>query len=185
MTGEATNCNYVSPAEVAKLNAYVATDVTAGALAVKRAFNPCLGNLDPIKDSSVCYEGTLRLPQVPSSYFSSIAPYFHGVSIPAAEKSVGQGIGNGLQNMDASIGGGLQNIFNNSTMSYNGPRQQSLNAIVSKNVGSEAVLATSYGVPSIGYHMYSYSMDFYCIDPMGSTNFGKLTNVSMTHYPEC
>lgn len=30
-----------------------------------------------------------------------------------------------------------------------------------------------------GYHMYSYSLDFYCLDPMGSTNFGKLTNVSI------
>jgi hypothetical protein len=30
-----------------------------------------------------------------------------------------------------------------------------------------------------GYHMYSYSLDFVCLDPMGSTNFGKLTNVSM------
>lgn len=30
-----------------------------------------------------------------------------------------------------------------------------------------------------GYHLYSYSLDFYCIDPMGSTNYGKLTNVSI------
>lgn len=30
-----------------------------------------------------------------------------------------------------------------------------------------------------GYHVYSYSLDFYCLDPMGSTNYGKLTNVSM------
>lgn len=28
-----------------------------------------------------------------------------------------------------------------------------------------------------GYHMYSYSLDFINLDPMGSTNFGKLTNV--------
>jgi hypothetical protein len=26
--------------------------------------------------------------------------------------------------------------------------------------------------------MYSYSLDFICLDPMGSTNYGKLTNVS-------
>lgn len=31
-----------------------------------------------------------------------------------------------------------------------------------------------------GYHMYSYSLDFVSLDPMGSTNFGKLTNVSIT-----
>jgi hypothetical protein len=31
-----------------------------------------------------------------------------------------------------------------------------------------------------GYHMYSYSLDFACLDPMGSTNYGKLTNVSIS-----
>lgn len=35
-------------------------------------------------------------------------------------------------------------------------------------------------IPSVtGYHMYSYSLDFICLDPMGSTNYGKLTNVSI------
>lgn len=40
-----------------------------------------------------------------------------------------------------------------------------------------------YNAPVIplesGYHVYSYSLDFYCIDAMGSTNYGKLTNVSI------
>lgn len=36
---------------------------------------------------------------------------------------------------------------------------------------------------STGYHMYSYSLDFVCLDPMGSTNFGKLTNVSILPEP--
>ena len=40
-----------------------------------------------------------------------------------------------------------------------------------------------YSAPVIpldtGYHLYSYSLDFFCIDPMGSTNYGKLTNVSI------
>ena len=31
--------------------------------------------------------------------------------------------------------------------------------------------------------MYSYSLDFMSLDPMGSTNYGKLTNVSIV--PEC
>jgi hypothetical protein len=31
----------------------------------------------------------------------------------------------------------------------------------------------------IGFHSYSYSLDFMTLDPMGSTNFGKLTNVSI------
>lgn len=30
-----------------------------------------------------------------------------------------------------------------------------------------------------GFHMYSYSLDFICLDPLGSTNYGKLTNVSI------
>jgi hypothetical protein len=40
-----------------------------------------------------------------------------------------------------------------------------------------------FAAPSIpmatGYHMYSYSLDFNSLDPMGSTNFGKLTNVTV------
>jgi hypothetical protein len=31
-----------------------------------------------------------------------------------------------------------------------------------------------------GYHMYSYSLDLMSTDPMGSTNYGKLTNVSLS-----
>ena len=34
-------------------------------------------------------------------------------------------------------------------------------------------------VNQVGLHMYSYSLDFICLDPLGSTNYGKLTNVSM------
>jgi hypothetical protein len=34
-----------------------------------------------------------------------------------------------------------------------------------------------------GYHSYSYSLDFICLDPMGSTNYGKLTNVSIQPTP--
>lgn len=33
--------------------------------------------------------------------------------------------------------------------------------------------------PYVGYHTYSYSLDFICLDPLGSTNYGKLTNVSI------
>ena len=35
-------------------------------------------------------------------------------------------------------------------------------------------------IPEVtGLHVYSYSLDFICLDPMGSTNYGKLTNVSI------
>jgi hypothetical protein len=40
-----------------------------------------------------------------------------------------------------------------------------------------------YHAPQIpletGFHSYSYSLDFICLDPLGSTNYGKLTNVSI------
>ena len=40
-----------------------------------------------------------------------------------------------------------------------------------------------YKAPTIpaatGYHMYSYSLNVYDINPLGSTNFGKLTNVTL------
>lgn len=40
-----------------------------------------------------------------------------------------------------------------------------------------------YKAPAIpeatGYHLYSYSLDFFDVDPLGSTNYGKLTNVSI------
>jgi hypothetical protein len=53
------------------------------------------------------------------------------------------------------------------------------------NMGSDyfSLVNPWYCAPVIpvetGYHMYSYSLDFICLDPMGSTNYGKLTNVSI------
>jgi hypothetical protein len=34
-----------------------------------------------------------------------------------------------------------------------------------------------------GYHLYSYSLDLMSVNPMASTNFGKLTNVSLQLTP--
>ena len=41
----------------------------------------------------------------------------------------------------------------------------------------------TFTIPQVntGYHMYSYSLDLLSLDPMGSTNYGKLTNISLTH----
>ena len=53
------------------------------------------------------------------------------------------------------------------------------------NMGSDyySLVEPYYKAPRIpdltGYHMYSYSLDFFNLDPMGSTNYGKLTNVSL------
>jgi hypothetical protein len=53
------------------------------------------------------------------------------------------------------------------------------------NMGSDyfSLVQPWYHAPVIpmdtGYHVYSYSLDFICLDPKGSTNYGKLTNVSI------
>jgi hypothetical protein len=47
-------------------------------------------------------------------------------------------------------------------------------------------LPASTGAPVFcptGYHMYSYSLEFASLDPLGSTNYGKLTNVSIDAEP--
>ena len=38
---------------------------------------------------------------------------------------------------------------------------------------------SSCGANHPGMHMYSYSLDFKSLDPLGSTNYGKLTNVNL------
>ena len=43
--------------------------------------------------------------------------------------------------------------------------------------------ANSIGPSPVGYHEYSYSLDFINLDPLGSTNYGKLTNVSLQVQP--
>lgn len=54
-----------------------------------------------------------------------------------------------------------------------------------QNMGSDyfSLVQPWYHAPVIpnetGYHLYSYSLDFICLDPKGSTNYGKLTNVSI------
>lgn len=56
------------------------------------------------------------------------------------------------------------------------------------NMGSDyfSLVEPWYAAPAIpvyaGYHVYSYSLDFICLDPLGSTNYGKLTNVSINPY---
>ena len=46
-----------------------------------------------------------------------------------------------------------------------------------------ALVEPWYKAPTIpretGYHMYSYSINLYDVNPMGSTNYGKLTNVTL------
>jgi len=59
------------------------------------------------------------------------------------------------------------------------------NTVRLSNMGSDyfSLVCPYYTAPSIpaitGFHLYSYSLDFICLDPLGSTNFGKLTNIAI------
>ena len=72
-----------------------------------------------IATTSLLYENTTRLSNLPASYFTKVNPYYHQTTIPTED----------------------------------------------------------------GIHSYSYSLDSSSIDPMGSTNYGKLTNVSLSITP--
>jgi len=92
------------------------SDVNSVPQGVLALVDPTLG-ANPLDNTSLIYENTQRLYQMPSDYFGLVNPWFHAPTIPHGE--------------------------------------------------------------NIGYNMYSYSLDFFAIDPMGSTNYGKLTNVSI------
>lgn len=59
------------------------------------------------------------------------------------------------------------------------------NTVRLAQMGSDyySIVEPYYKAPVIpletGYHMYSYSLNFYALDPLGSTNYGKLTNVQI------
>jgi hypothetical protein len=77
------------------------------------------GAYDPILQTSLNYEGTTRLSQMGSDYYSLIVPYYNAPVIPN----------------------------------------------------------------KIGYHLLSYALDIASLDPVGSTNYGKLSGVQII--PEC
>jgi hypothetical protein len=81
-------------------------------------FSPDLA-VDPIDNMTLLYEGTQRLSNMGSDYFTLINPWYHAVSIPL----------------------------------------------------------------ETGYHMYSYALDLVSINPTGSTDYGKLTNISTQFNP--
>ena len=85
-------------------------------------------------------------------------------------------------------GASVGNFLPNTNKGYDPISQTSLvyeNTARLSQMGSDyfSLVNPWYHAPAIpektGYHCYSYSLDFYNLDPMGSTNYGKLTNVSI------
>lgn len=85
---------------------------------------------------------------------------------------------NGSAFIDLQNSEGLDDPIGSTTLTY-----ENTNRLF--GIGSDyfSLVNPWYHAPSIptetGYHMYSYSLDFYNLNPMGSTNYGKLTNVSI------
>lgn len=69
----------------------------------------------------------------------------------------------------------------NATLTY-----ENMDRLTRMGADYYSLISPWYFAPSIpaetGYHLYSYSLAFYEVDPLGSTNFGKLTNVSLTPF---
>ena len=84
----------------------------------------------------------------------------------------------GSTTVDTSPSGAVDPIVTTSLTYENTSRLQTM--------GSDyfSLVQPWYHAPVIpletGYHMYSYSLDFVCLDPKGSTNYGKLTNVTIS-----
>ena len=82
----------------------------------------------------------------------------------------------GATTVDFNPSGALDPVLNNSIVYENTTRLYQMGA------DYYSLVQPWYHAPTIpadtGYHMYSYSLDFFCCDPKGSTNYGKLTNVS-------
>lgn len=93
---------------------YTSRQPVVGAGGVGSTFTRVNGQ-DPVAQTTLFYENTVRLASMGSDYFSLVCPWYTAPTIP--------------------------NIT--------------------------------------GFHLYSYSLDFMCLDPLGSTNYGKLTNISL------
>jgi Major capsid protein N-terminus/Large eukaryotic DNA virus major capsid protein len=95
---------------------------------------------------------------------------------PHQSGNIGVQFGNALFGV-VDFSAGSDPIDNTSLVYENTQRLQ--------NMGSDyfSLVNPWYHSPVIpletGYHSYSYSLDYTNIDPMGSTNYGKLTNVSI------
>lgn len=143
-------------------------------LCTRQAFTPCT-NKTPSYDIrfshaiKVLFFG-VRNTTTPSEWsnYTTASPVVRGAGDPVN------------QSIDYSPGGAFDPIATTSLVYENTQRLAAM--------GSDffSLVNPYYHAPVIpyetGYHMYSYSLDFVSLDPLGSTNFGKLTNVSI--HPE-
>jgi hypothetical protein len=110
-----------------------------------------------------------------TTYNCSWSNYTAGQPLIACETPAGET--QPVCSVDYSSGSMVDPISNTSLIYENTNRLSSM--------GSDyfSLVNPWYSAPAIpldtGYHLYSYSLDFISLDPMGSTNYGKLTNVSI------
>lgn len=136
----------------------------------------------PVNNYAVPASGTYE-PQFDLRFSHAVKVLFFGVrnKTVASEWSnytCAQSVSSGGPVVDFSPSGALDPVVT-TTLTYE-------NTTRLGSMGSDyfSLVAPYYQAPVVptetGYHMYSYSLDFMALDPMGSTNYGKLTNVSIT-----
>ena len=102
------------------------------------------------------------------SYYSTLSPNVHGNTHLSMPKYVS----NNLQC------GQMDPILKSSLVYENTSRLEEVSSgLTSKIQPFYHGRCSSSNTP--GMHMYSYSLDFQSLDPLGSTNYGKLTNVNL------
>ena len=117
------------------------------------------GSQDPIRQVRILYENTERM-DLEGSYFNIIQPHSHATNTPVA--SVHQSKCQGICSDDGFTFKSVKGMGD----PYENPEMIGLHTDLTK-----------------GYHMYSYALDSSGIQPSGSTNYDRLTNVSMVFQP--
>lgn len=101
-------------------------------------------------------------------------PFAHSNYSGSASKSVA--------NATSPSFGDLSSPFSNVSLVY-----ENTNRLANMGADYFTHVCPYYNAPSCpdegGYHLYSYTLDLGNLDPMGSTNYGKLTNVSISPKP--
>jgi len=144
---------------------------------------------DPLHDVTLTYESTHRLSQLKSGYYSMVNPYFTAPRVPVSEVSAGQTVSLGSvlarhnTHLDTHCSRGLNGPSVLPAVSCDGDRCVSRDSKSNRinSSYSDMIAGMAWGNYPTGVHSYSYSLDFNCLDPMGSTNYGKLTNIVVNY----
>lgn len=141
-------------------------------------------------NTNVFQQANAAIQQYDLRFSHAVKVLFFGVEFP--EVSAGQGRWSNYSDQGLIVGAAVGAL----PVVRNGAVDPIANtSLVYENTQRLAVMGSDYFslvnpyyaapvIPAqVGYHSYSYSLDFINLDPLGSTNYGKLTNVSIQCQP--